>query len=202
MPTRQRKVQPKAVAEPPTGDGTPREWLLLIYHIAPEPSKNRVAVWREVKKLGAAYLQNGVCLLPAVPESEAAFDSLVRRIVGLGGKALLFRAASLASEQETAIVSEFHRLRDLEYSEVEEQAGHLLAEVAKETRAEKFTFGEMEEIEEDLEKLERWMEKVTARDRFGAPGRDLAQAKLTECREAYEGFARRVFAAESKGRVL
>lgn len=176
------------------------DWLLLIYRIPPEPSKNRVAVWREVKKLGAAYLQNGVCLLPADPASEAAFGRLVQRVAELGGEATLFRAVSPGPEQEAALVAEFHRLRDQEYAELLEQGAHFLTEIAKETRAGKFTFGEMEEIEEDLEKLDRWLEKIATRDRFQAPGRAQAEARLAECREAYEEFARRVFAAESKGR--
>ncbi|MDI6870126.1 MAG: chromate resistance protein ChrB [Bacillota bacterium] len=169
------------------------DWLLLVYRLPSEPSKGRVAVWREVKKLGAAYLQNGVCLLPADPSSEAAFAQLVQRIAGLGGEAMLFRAVSADPGQETAIVAEFDRLRDQEYAELYEQGAHFLAEVAKETRAGKFTFGEMEEIEEDLEKLTRWMAKVTARDRFNAPGRERALARLAECQQAYEEFARRVF---------
>lgn len=180
-----------------TDDAALAHWVLLIYRIPSDPSKNRVAVWREVKKLGAAYLQNGVCLLPAGPESESAFAQLAERITGQGGEAILFRAVAGGSGQEQALISEFHRLRNQEYAELCEQGEHFLAEVERETQSGKFTFGEMEEIEEDLDKLTRWMEKVTARDRFGAPGRAEAEARLTQCREAYEEFARRVYAAES-----
>ncbi|MGE5554005.1 MAG: Chromate resistance protein ChrB [Betaproteobacteria bacterium] len=169
------------------------DWLLLVYRLPSEPSKGRVAVWREVKKLGAVYLQNGVCLLPADSASEAAFAQLAERITGLGGEATLFRAALPDPERETALVAQFNRFRDQEYAEVCEQGEHFLAEVAKETRAGKFTFGELEEIEEDLEKLTRWLKKVAARDRFGAPGRERALARLAECQQAYEEFARRVF---------
>jgi hypothetical protein len=85
------------------------EWLLLVYRLPAEPSKGRVAVWREVKKLGAAYLQNGVCLLPADPASEAAFARLVERVTGLGGKATLFRATLPDERQEAALVAEFNQ---------------------------------------------------------------------------------------------
>lgn len=183
------------VAEPARG-----AWLLLVYRIPPEPSKNRVAVWREVKKLGAAYLQNGVCLLPALAENEASFTQLLRRITELGGEALLFRTITVDRDQDASLTAEFNRLRDQEYAEVCEQGSHFLAEVDRETRAGKFTFGEMEEIEEDLEKLERWLKKVVARDRFRAPGQERAEGCLAECRKAYEEFAARVFAAENKRR--
>lgn len=171
-------------------------WLLLVYRIPSEPSKNRVAVWREVKKLGAAYLQDGVCLLVDAPPTRAAFGDLSQRIAALGGEALLFTATALSPDQEAGLIADFHRLRDQEYAEVVEQCVHFLKEVEKETRAQKFTFGEMEELEEDLEKLVRWMEKVKARDHFGAPGQARAAASLAECRRACDDFARLVYARE------
>lgn len=176
--------------------GEVREWLLLIYRIPSEPSKNRVSVWREVKKLGAAYLQDGVCLLVDRPPTRAAFTDLGERIVALGGEARVFTATPLAPELEAELIADFHRLRDQEYAEVIEQCGHFRKEVEKETRAGKFTFGEMEELEEDLDKLVRWMEKVKGRDHFGAPGQARAAASLDACRQACDTFSRRVYAQE------
>ncbi len=47
-----------------------REWLLLVYRVPSEPSNNRVSVWRELKRLGALYLQQCVCIVPALPICE------------------------------------------------------------------------------------------------------------------------------------
>jgi hypothetical protein len=41
------------------------------------------------------------------------------------------------------------------------------------------------------------MEKVKGRDHFGAPGQARAADSLSECRQAYDEFARLVFAQES-----
>ena len=40
------------------------QWLVLIYTLPPEPTRKRAFVWRELKKIGAVYLRDGVCLLP------------------------------------------------------------------------------------------------------------------------------------------
>ena len=44
-------------------------WLLLVYTVPAEPSRLRAAVWRDLKKAGAVYLRDGVCVLPERDET-------------------------------------------------------------------------------------------------------------------------------------
>src|SRR5437763_1155981 len=39
-------------------------WILLIYRVPSEPSSSRVSVWRDLKRTGALYLQQCVCIVP------------------------------------------------------------------------------------------------------------------------------------------
>jgi hypothetical protein len=48
---------------------------LLIYSVPAEPSRKRAYVWREVKKLGAIYLRDGVCIQPEQPGTVAAAEA-------------------------------------------------------------------------------------------------------------------------------
>ena len=50
-------------------------WLLLVYRVPSEPASKRVTIWRDLKRLGALYLQQCVCL---VPHTEALQEA--RRI--------------------------------------------------------------------------------------------------------------------------
>lgn len=66
-------------------------------------------------------------------------------------------------------------------------------EVARETRKEKFTFAELEDLEADWEKLGRWRGRIEARDFFGAPARAAAEAALVRGRAALERFTATVY---------
>jgi len=75
-------------------------------------------------------------------------------------------------------------------------SSEFLAEIDKETTAAHFTYGELEENDEDLAKLRGWFDKFAARDRLGATGRDAAVKALKECSHALDGFAEAVYAAD------
>ena len=51
-------------------------WLLLTVSTAGAPDSLRVQVWRRLRSLGALYLHQGVCLLPARPETARALGRL------------------------------------------------------------------------------------------------------------------------------
>ena len=66
-------------------------WLVLIYHVPPEPTRLRSTVWRLIKSLGAIYLQNSAAALPANAATERALRKL-RRDCGMfrdGGPAVV-----------------------------------------------------------------------------------------------------------------
>src|SRR6476469_5279600 len=42
----------------------PSSWVVILYDVPSEPSKLKVRVWREFKKLGAIYPQMSLCILP------------------------------------------------------------------------------------------------------------------------------------------
>jgi len=42
----------------------PSSWVVILYDVPYEPSKLKVRVWREFKKLGAIYPQMSLCILP------------------------------------------------------------------------------------------------------------------------------------------
>lgn len=173
------------------------QFLLLSYRVPAEPSKTRVAVWREIKKLGAIYLQNGVCLLPHDHESERCFRELAGRIRDMGGEASLLVTSPADDSEEQQLIREFAAARDKEYGEILEQCAAFLREIDKEVKRGNFTFAEIEEIEEDLEKLRRWQDKVTRRDRFGARLARVAAEKVKECEEALLRFAQQVYDHEA-----
>jgi len=71
------------------GDEGPTRWLLLIYRVAQDPPGRRTYVWRQLKGLGAVYLQQAAAILPDRPELRAALTALTARIREQEGEASL-----------------------------------------------------------------------------------------------------------------
>jgi hypothetical protein len=158
-------------------------WLLLIYNVPSEPSRKRASVWREVKKVGAVYLHNGVCALPERPETLAAFRQIVARIVDMEGEATVVEGARLDATRAEAVIAQSQAARAAEYAEIARDAEGFLEHVRRETEHREFTYTESEELEEDLGKLKRWSEQVRARDYFGSEEAEQLQALFRRCDE-------------------
>ncbi|MBI4303316.1 MAG: hypothetical protein HY665_03125 [Chloroflexi bacterium] len=104
--------------------------------------------------------------------------------------------ASLEADEEKEVIAGFNRLRDEEYREVIEGCEELLREIVKETKAEKFYFAELEELEKDLQKLKEWSAAVIQRDFFGAGLRDDVSRLMIECEDKFNNFSQQVLACE------
>src|SRR5215207_6207963 len=92
-------------------------WLLLIYTVPSEPTRLRATVWRELKKVGAIYLRDGVCVLPTRPETSAAFRVIAGRIAEFGGQVTLIEEARLDQDRAQSITAQANIARYDEYAE-------------------------------------------------------------------------------------
>jgi hypothetical protein len=100
---------------------------------------------------------------------------------------------------EDIVLATFQRARADEYEEIVDRCEGFLAEVRKEYDKAHFTYAELEENEVDYKKLADWFARITERDRFGAAGRDAAEAALARCEETLEQYASRVYQEEPEG---
>jgi hypothetical protein len=171
-------------------------WLLLIYTVPAEPSRKRAAIWRELKKVGAPYLRDGVCILPERPETVERLGAVSAKVEEFGGDATLVSGARLSEARAAALTEQFRVARAAEYHEISREADRLLEHVARETEHRQFTYAELEELEADLGKLRRWTDQVIERDYFGnGPPEDLAAA-LDRCERALGTFLEAAAAQE------
>ena len=91
------------------------------------------------------------------------------------------------------IIAAFNQARDEEYGALLEQCEDLFRELEKESLLGKFTFAELEENEDELQKLTRWYQKITERDFYGASLHPSADEKLRQCRARLESFSAEVY---------
>jgi hypothetical protein len=159
-------------------------WLVLIYTLPAAPTRKRAFVWRELKKLGAVYLRDGVCLVPDRPATRPAMRALVDRVRGYDGQATLIEAASLDPVTASHAVQDVRAARQAEFAEVAASCRELLGHVDREARHRDLPPSELKLLEADLAKLSRWAAQIRARDYFSANGSTDAVAALDRCRAA------------------
>lgn len=170
------------------------DWVLLTYKLPSDPSSRaRVAVWREVRRSGVLHLQQSVVAFPDTEGFRLALDRFRALVAELGGESLAVRGGPLAGEDAGRLVAAWNAARDSEYTELAAKCGQFLAEIDHEFDIEKFSSAELEEEEAELEKLERWHERIRARDVCAAPGADDAETALDRAREALERYSQAVF---------
>ena len=130
----------------------------------------RVQVWRKLRSLGALYLQQSVCLLPAAEEVAREVRRLLDRVHHQGGSGRALQIDLTAPTEQAHIIAQMNTARDEEYAEVLERLPEFRAELVKELARGRATYAEVEECEADLDRFRSWLGKITARDYFRAPG--------------------------------
>ncbi|WP_287934321.1 Chromate resistance protein ChrB, partial [Arthrobacter sp.] len=170
-------------------------WVLILPQIPSEPSRHRVAVWRLLRRTGAVPVSPGVWALPAGAAFQADLDR-ARELCRKGGGALAVLDASPRDEASSAMIRDaFVAVRVDEWAEFTADCGRFEEEIAKEIRKRKFTFAELEEEEQSLERLRRWYRDLKKRDVLELPEAKAADAQLRACAAVLDGYAEQVYQA-------
>jgi flagellar biosynthesis regulator FlaF len=176
-------------------DGVDARWVVLVVRVPAQPSRHRVAIWRELRRMGAVPLGQGSWAAPDV----AAVAQGLARVVELGrrseGEVLVLDAAGRGEHDRARLAALFTAARQEDWVEFLADCAKFDAEIDKEIRAAKFTLAELEEEEQSLERLRRWYRDLQARDVFGAPAAGEAEQLLKHCADRLADYTERVFAA-------
>jgi len=173
----------------------PREFLQIVYRMPAKPTAGRVAVWRTLKKAGAIYLQDSVCVLPDTEVTRAELDTVLQRIdESDGGSYHLLPLVELPEAEEAKLVQLFVDQTTKHYAEIVEDCEvNFVKEIEFENFRQNYTYEEAEEIRMEYEKICTWYERVQERDWFGAPNQAEARDWLRRCESLLEEFEAKVF---------
>lgn len=140
------------------------EWLLFNYWLPPEPSRKRVFVWRQLKKIGALSTEGASWLLPRTEFLFEALTKIKRTVEEMEGTASLYIVNHSDETQEQRAVARFQKEREEEYLQIINECHKALKHIEREFQACEFNFEEVEELEGDLEKIRRWFSEARKRD--------------------------------------
>lgn len=186
------RVTAVTVAGVATGDV---RWLLLFVRLPSEPSRHRVAVWRELRRTGAVPLGQGSWAVPAAPAFSDGVDRAVEMAERGNGDMVVLSATGRSERDEARLTALFTDEREEEWSEFIADCHKFDAEIDREISQAKYTVAELEEEEQSLERLRRWHRTIKSRDIFGAPSAAGADQQLKHCQERLADYTERVFAA-------
>jgi hypothetical protein len=175
-----------------------QSWLLLAYQVPGKPSRLRLSVWREIKRLGAVYLRNSVAVLPATRPAEHELDKLSNTIHGMSGRAVLLSCEVLAGESD--IKAAFQSARTDEYDEVTDRCAHFISNLARECEDEQFSDAELDKRTTELSRLRKRLRRVRDRDVFGTEAQQAASRAVAECQQELDAYAVRLEAQKSAER--
>jgi hypothetical protein len=174
-----------------------RDWLLITVSTPPGGTSTlRVYAWRKLRSLGAHYLQQSVCLLPATPKTTRAATRLVTRLREEGGHGEMFRIGLSDPQQEAGVIDAIQVERADEYHELVQSTRQFHEELRLERRRGRACYTELEESDADLARYQRWLAAIRARDYFDAPGGEEAAAAVASCEEALARFESEALSAE------
>jgi hypothetical protein len=90
-------------------------WLLLLYSLPARHASVRLALWRQLKRLGAVPLKTSAYVLPCTPEHEESFQWLASKLTTQGGAATLVKVAEISGMSDRSVIDLFQTARASDY---------------------------------------------------------------------------------------
>jgi hypothetical protein len=168
-------------------------WIVLLYRLPANDSRARVAVWRELRRSGALHVQQSVVAVPDDDRFSGVIERLRAVLADVGGQVTALRSEPVDGGDDGRLVEAWNAARTAEYRELSGECAKFLAEIDHEFEIEKFTLAELDEEEAELEKLQRWQERIRRLDLHHAAGAENAERALREAEEALARYSTAVF---------
>jgi hypothetical protein len=149
-----------------------QEWVLLAYRLPRVPSTPRSAVWRKLKRLGVAWLGDGLVALPADARTREHLEWVAEEVTDHGGEATLWQGRPLDSATARAVAGRMTAAVAAEYEAVAAGAAAAgQADPAARRRA--------------LVRLRRELHRIQARDYFACPQAETARRAVDHLAAAH-----------------
>jgi len=169
------------------------EWLLFTYWLPAEPSRKRVFVWRQLKKIGALSMEGACWLLPKTESFSAKMIDVIHTVEEMGGTANLYIVTDFGEAQEERTIARFKQEREREYAEIIKECHKMLRHMERERQQQEFNFEEVQELEGDLGKINRWFSEAKERDVWELPVREEVERLISEAEKGLAAFTQETY---------
>jgi len=142
-------------------------WVLLAYKLPRDPSTPRSALWRKLRRLGAAQVLDGLAALPLDARNREQLEWLADEVVEAGGEATIWVGELASARQEREFAARMAEAVADDYAAVIADAADAQAEAAGQPRR-------------TLGRLRRELRRIKARDYFPPSEREQAEQAVEE----------------------
>lgn len=151
-------------------------------------------MWRELRKVGAVSLQTGTWVVPDGEVLDGGVARAVAIVERAGGKATVVGVGE-GDPSITGLVEVFIAEREVGWGEFVRECAKFDSEIGSEIAEWRFMLAELDQEEQNLDRLRRWYRDLRVKDLFGATSAPEAARRLRECSEVLDDFADRVYEA-------
>ena len=141
--------------------------MLLAYRLPREPSTPRSALWRKLRRLGAAQVLDGLAALPLDARNREQLEWLADEVVEAGGDATIWIGELASTTQERELAARMADAVAADYRRLTEQAAAAREEPAGQRRR-------------SLKRMRRELRRIRARDYFPPTEREQALRALDD----------------------
>jgi hypothetical protein len=148
-------------------------WVLLAFRLPREPSTPRIALWRKLKRLGAAQLLDGLVALPLDGRNREQLEWLADDVTESGGEATIWVGRLASAAQERQLAARMREAVAADYRALIADAGAVRSQAPGQRRR-------------SLGRLRRELRRIRMRDYFPPEERELARQAVDELAAAVE----------------
>ena len=142
-------------------------WVLLAFRLPREPSTPRIALWRKVKRLGAAQLLDGLVALPLDARNREQLEWLAADVTEAGGEATIWLGGLASAAQERELATRMREAVEVDYRTLVADAHAVKSQAGGQRRR-------------SLGRLRRELRRIRARDYFLSEQRELARRAVED----------------------
>lgn len=163
------------------------KWLFLVHKVQTPNSRERVKVWRLIKKVGAVLHRNSVYVLPYSKERLEDFQWVCQQIRDSSGEASVFVSEAQDEKEDHLLRSLFQSNRDQEYGSVV-KTGQILLNRILDTKSKKSLDESLLRLfEKEAKHLAESLQEIRNIDFFRAPSFRHAQKIIEKLQKELAG---------------
>ncbi len=149
-------------------------------------------IWRSIKNTGAVSLSHSVYLLHDSEENRITASNIVGIVNERKGEVLQFFADTFDEGQGQKLSKLIAEEIIAEIAEFSKESEEFIGDVAKRISNKKFKFFELEELNDDLHKLDKWRIKLIRKHKFDPENIKILNKEFERCKEKLDELEEKV----------